>query len=140
MITTTLSLDWLGIYKAYAESGLNKQEFYSCRLSSLLPPSAKRPPAKEFYSTLRLLEQLAANKQLRFSDKQDDEIVRVATFSPQALESVPNLPTTYVDEPEEEPYVRSIRMTVPNGTILEFESTNPEQFALQLMHQSVEVK
>ena len=140
MITTTLSLDWLGIYTAYAESGLNKQKFYSCHLSSLLPPNAKRPPAKEFYSTLRLLEQLAVNKQLRFSDKQDDEIVQVATFSPQALESVPNLPATYIDEPEEEPYVHSIRMTVPNGTILEFESTNPEQFALQLMHQSVEAE
>ena len=139
MSTPILSLDWLKIYTAFNEARLSKPEFYSRSLPALLPVNAKRPPATEFYMILGVMEQLALNEQLRMPGKPADEIVRVATFDSLALESVPNLPSTYADEPEPAP-VRQVRMTVPNGTVVEFESENPQDFALQLMRNSSEVR
>ena len=132
MTTPILTLDWLKIYTAFNEAQLSKPEFYLNSLPALLPANAKRPPATDFYMILGVMEKLARHEQLRLPGKAGDDIVRVATFNSQALESVPNLPSTFGDEPEPAP-VRQIRMTLPNGTVVEFESENPQEFALHLM-------
>ena len=87
------------------------------------------------------MEQLTQNGNLRPAPPQfqSTEVVRVATFSPEALQSVPDLPPSFTEE-SEDVLSRQVRMTLPNGTRLVFESANPEQFALALMRSHAEAQ
>ena len=58
-----ITLDWVEIWTAYLEAGLSKREFYRQCLPTLIS-FRKRPPLGVFYSSLRLLENLAASGQL----------------------------------------------------------------------------
>lgn len=141
MHLSTSDLDWFKIFAAYNETGVTKPEFYTHHLPGLLPHKAKRPTATKFYSHFELMEQLTQNGNLRPAPPQvqSTEVVRVATFSPEALQSVPDLPPSFTEE-SEDVLSRQVQMTLPNGTRLVFESSNPEQFALALMQSHAEVQ
>lgn len=126
----TITLDWVEIWTAYLEAGLSKREFYRQCLPTLIS-SRKCPPLGVFYSSLRLLENLAASGQLHNpAGSSSSEVVQVASFTSETLQVVPDFP--YLDEPAPS---RTVRLSMPNGTHVEFESADPERFVMDLLKQ-----
>ena len=123
----TITLDWVEIWTAYLEAGLRKREFYRQCLPTLIS-SRKRPPLGVFYSSLRLLENLAASGQLHNSaGSSSSEVVQIASFTSETLQAVPDFP--YLDEPAPS---RTVRLSMPNGTHVEFESADPDRLIMDL--------
>lgn len=123
----TITLDWVEIWTAYLEAGLSKREFYRQCLPNLIS-SRKRPPLGVFYSSLRLLENLAASGQLHNpAGSSSSEVVQVASFTSETLQVVPDFP--YLDEPAPS---RTVRLSMPNGTHVEFESADPDRLIMDL--------
>lgn len=77
----TITLDWVEIWTAYLEAGLSKREFYRQCLPTLIS-SRKCPPLGVFYSSLRLLENLAASGQLHNSAGSSSSEVRLLLLPP----------------------------------------------------------
>ena len=106
---------------------LSKREFYRQCLPTLIS-SRKRPPHGVFYSSLRLLENLAASGQLHNpAGSSSSEVVQVASFTSETLQVVPDFP--YLDEPAPS---RTVRLSMPNGTHVEFESADPDRLIMDL--------
>lgn len=124
----TIALDWVEIRTAYLEAGLSKREFYRQCLPTLIS-SRKRPPLGVFYSSLWFLENLAASGQLHNpAGSSSSEVVQVTSFTSETLQAVPDFP--YLDEPAPS---RTVRLSMLNGTHVEFESADPERFVMDLL-------
>lgn len=82
-----------------------------------------------FYSSLWFLENLAASGQLHNSaGSSSSEVVQVTSFTSETLQAVPDFP--YLDEPAPS---RTVRLSMLNGTHVEFESADPERFVMDLL-------
>ena len=55
------------------------------------------------------------------------EVVQVASFTSETLQVVPDFP--YLDEPAPS---RTVRLSMPNGTHVEFESADPDRLIMDL--------
>lgn len=145
---------WMVIYKAWKSSGLLRNRFYHERLQAFCSVTFPFPSRSTFF---HYINQISAAQQAETPDQPKANEVKVSTTTSikrpgvEVTELADNLRLAKLslDTIEEaevrhiktvryppEPQGRPVRLSLPNGAVLEFLSKNPEELALHIFTMS----
>lgn len=141
MIATTLSYScWCSIYESYRTSGLNVKAFYAQILPNLIPA-----PIPSLSTTYLWIKRLSAARPLPTDAHAElsscpvikREIAPNVSLVTVAPADLPEAPVPPVATRSVATASRQVRVSLSNGTVVEFESDSPEAFVLQLLQNNV---
>lgn len=148
---------WANLHAAFRESGLTKAEFHRTKLRQLLPSDEPLPTLRQMSYWFTHFENAAKNSvidqpvsddSLPETDSTEDagvrtfdlgDEVRIAEVDDDAVDAFMNSfkpAESYCREPR----LRKFRMTLPAGTVIEFESPDPDALALRMIMSSEAVR
>lgn len=130
-----ISPNWRKAYDAWKATDLTRVDFYNARIKTFFP--ADTPCLATLYRKFRKIERLLHAAAAKLPAAPQAGTVTVAALPAAASRRIAtrvgrNIPVKRVSHPYA-PVAREVRLTLPNGSLLEFRSESPELLAIGMM-------